>query len=122
MRWLQWRPGSPCAFSKASALLAYPRRPLLRGGLVTQLYDDVNDMGDGRHGRLRPVPSPAPDDEPWAPGDPDGPEPWDSAGASPDPAGGEPLFEQLRSAYLHQDDTGDWARDGDSGEWANDSG
>jgi hypothetical protein len=34
------------------------------------------------------------------------------------PSAGEPLFEQLRAAYLHRDDTNDWARDGDTGGWA----
>jgi hypothetical protein len=32
----------------------------------------------------------------------------------------EPLFEQLRSAYLHRDDTNDWANDSDTGGWAAD--
>jgi hypothetical protein len=36
------------------------------------------------------------------------------------PAGGEPLFEQLRSAYLHRDDSREWARDSDTGGWAAD--
>jgi hypothetical protein len=61
---------------------------------VTQLHDDVNGLGDA-----------------W---DPDG-----HRAASP--AAGEPLFEQLRSAYLDQDDSGEWARETDSGEWALDS-
>jgi hypothetical protein len=91
---------------------------------VTQLYDDVN----GRHaGRLRPVPEPT--DEPGtAAADQDSREPWDwedaeapAAGGEPPAAGGEPLFEQLRSAYLHRDDTHDWAQDGDGG-WSDDSG
>jgi hypothetical protein len=38
------------------------------------------------------------------------------------PAGGEPLFEQLRSVYLHRDDTNDRARDDDTGGWDDDSG
>ena len=37
-------------------------------------------------------------------------------------AGGEPLFEQLRSVYLHRDDPNDWTRDGDTGGWVDDSG
>jgi hypothetical protein len=52
-------------------------------------------------------------------------DPWDRADApadapAPASAGGEPLFEQLRSAYLHQDDSNEWARDGDTGGWAAD--
>ena len=40
-------------------------------------------------------------------------------GLSPAPATDqEPLFEQLRSAYLHRDDTNDWANDSDTGGWA----
>jgi hypothetical protein len=50
-------------------------------------------------------------------------DPWDHDGLDATqaaPAGGEPLFEQLRSAYLHRDDTNDWARDSDTGGWAAD--
>jgi hypothetical protein len=103
---------------------------------VTQLHDDVNGLGDGWYGgRLRPVPDPPPDDE-------DGLRPaatdhrvdeatglWDASELwAPDPASapgdGEPLFEQLRNAYLHGDDSSEWARAGDdSGGWsADDSG
>jgi len=92
---------------------------------VTQLYDDVDDLGDGRYsGRLRPVPEPAPEDEPWsADGHRDAQELWDTDGAEmPAPADSEPLFEQLRSAYLHRDDAHEWAQDPDSGGWADDSG
>ena len=50
------------------------------------------------------------------------PENWDREGhEAPAPATDqEPLFEQLRSAYLHRDDTNDWANDGDTGGWAAD--
>jgi hypothetical protein len=65
---------------------------------VTQLHDDVDDLDNAWYaGRLEPVP----DVE-------------DGAGE------GEPLFEQLRSAYLHRDDTNEWARDTDTGGWAAD--
>jgi hypothetical protein len=92
---------------------------------VTQLYDDVDGVGDGRSaGRLRPVPELAPDNEPWAADGQRGhQEPWDGDGVlAAAPADGEPLFEQLRSAYLHGDDTHGWAQNGDSGGWADDSG
>jgi hypothetical protein len=52
-------------------------------------------------------------DNAWYDGDDDG----DAAAPSTDQ---EPLFEQLRSAYLHRDDTNDWANDGDTGGWAAD--
>ncbi len=53
---------------------------------------------------------------------------WDALTATrpsapaPGPGAGrqEPLFEQLRSAYLHRDDTNEWARDSDTGGWAAD--
>ena len=50
------------------------------------------------------------------------PEDWDRDGPeAPAPATDqEPLFEQLRSAYLHRDDTNDWANDSDTGGWAAD--
>ena len=50
------------------------------------------------------------------------PENWDRDGQeAPAPATDqEPLFEQLRSAYLHRDDTNDWANDSDTGGWAAD--
>ena|GEM_PF-969410 len=106
---------------------------------MTQLHDDVNGLGDGWYGgRLRPVPDPPPDDtdEPRraatdhgaeeATGLWDGSGLWDGGGAGT--AGdGEPLFEELRNAYLHGDDSSEWARDGegaggwaagDSGQWA----
>jgi hypothetical protein len=71
---------------------------------VTQLHDDVNGLDDSWYaGRI----DPAAQDDP----------------ASAPPAGGEPLFEQLRSAYLRRDDTNEWARDSDTGDWmADDSG
>jgi hypothetical protein len=100
---------------------------------VTQLHDDVNGLGDGWYGgRLRPVPDPPPDDEEElrpaatdhrvdeATGLWDASELWDRDPTSA-PGDGEPLFEQLRNAYLHGDDSSEWARAGeDSGGWAAD--
>jgi hypothetical protein len=87
---------------------------------VTQLHDDVDDVDNAWYaGRLEPVP----DVEDGA-GERDARDPWDGDGLdAPAPAapdGGEPLFEQLRSAYLHRDDTNEWARDTDTGGWAAD--
>jgi len=87
---------------------------------VTQLHDDVDDVDNAWYaGRLEPVP----DIEDGA-GERDARDPWDGDGLdAPAPAapdGGEPLFEQLRSAYLHRDDTNEWARDTDTGGWASD--
>jgi hypothetical protein len=87
---------------------------------VTQLHDDVDDVDNAWYaGRLEPVP----DIEDGA-GERDARDPWDGDGLdAPAPAasdGGEPLFEQLRSAYLHRDDTNEWARDTDTGGWAAD--
>ena len=97
---------------------------------MTQLHDDVNGWYGGR---LRPVPDPPPDDDREqlrpAASDPrvdeatglwDASELWDRDTASA-PGDGEPLFEQLRSAYLHGDDSSEWARE-DAGGWADDSG
>ena len=65
---------------------------------MTQVHDDDLDKG-WYGGPLAPVPDPS------------------------QSADQEPLFEQLRSAYLHRDDTNDWARDTDTGGWsAGDSG
>ena len=65
---------------------------------MTQVHDDDLDKG-WYGGPLAPVPDPS------------------------QSADQEPLFEQLRSAYLHRDDTNDWARDTDTGGWsADDSG
>ena len=66
---------------------------------MTQLHDDVNDLGDAWYaGRLDAEPE-AEDRE----------------------RSGEPLFEQLRSTYLHaDDDSGEWGRDTDTGGWAAD--
>ena len=89
---------------------------------MTQLYDDVDDLGDDwRGGRLRPVPAPVPDDDSWPGGADPGhaSEPWGSDGIEAAPDEGEPLFEQLRSAYLRRDDTHEWAQDRDGG-WADD--
>jgi hypothetical protein len=62
---------------------------------MTQLYDDVDDLGD-----------------PW---DQDRSRPPRSDGGLPPDA---PLFEQLRVAYLRGDDTNEWARDGGTDGWA----
>jgi hypothetical protein len=62
---------------------------------MTQLYDDVDDLGD-----------------PW---DRDRSRPPRSDGDLPPDA---PLFEQLRVAYLRGDDTNEWARDGGTDGWA----
>jgi hypothetical protein len=56
---------------------------------VTQLYDDVDDVGDS----------------------------WDE-GRSAQVSGDAPLFEELRVAYLRGDDTHEWARDGGTDGWA----
>jgi hypothetical protein len=57
---------------------------------VTQLYDDVDDVGD----------------------------PWDEE-RSTEVSGDAPLFEELRVAYLRAgDDTHQWARDGGTDGWA----
>jgi hypothetical protein len=92
---------------------------------VTQIHDDANDLDDGWDDRLRPVPEEDDRPHPLAavrdlPDAWDRSEEWDrdDLAAPAAPAGGEPLFEQLRSAYLHGDDTNDWARDSDSGGWA----
>jgi hypothetical protein len=57
-------------------------------------------------------------DNAWYDGGDDG----DAAapGTGQEPQDQEPLFEQLRSAYLHRDDTNDWANDSDTGGWAAD--
>jgi hypothetical protein len=88
---------------------------------VTQVHDD--DLDNGWYpGRLAPVPDPEDDPRPAATGDFDLAEDWDRDGLQgPAPATDqEPLFEQLRSVYLHRDDTNDWARDSDTGGWAAD--
>jgi hypothetical protein len=56
---------------------------------VTQLYDDVDDVGD----------------------------PWDQQRPA-EVSGDAPLFEELRVAYLRGDDTHEWARDGGTDGWA----
>ena len=72
---------------------------------MTQLHD-VNGLGDAWYdGRRHPE---AEEQE------------WGVAAAPAPPDGGEPLFEQLRSAYLDRDDSGEWARDSDTGGWAAD--
>jgi hypothetical protein len=83
---------------------------------VTQLHDDVDDLDNAWYaGRLEPVP----DVEDGA-GEWDARDPWDGDGRDASaPDGGEPLFEQLRSAYLYQDDSQEWAPDGgvDTAAW-----
>jgi hypothetical protein len=93
---------------------------------VTQVHDDMNGLGDAWYaGRLDDDPEPQDRDRPWLTvvGQDASPE-WelDAPAAAAPPAGGEPLFEQLRSTYLHHDDSGEWARDGDTGWAADDSG
>jgi hypothetical protein len=72
---------------------------------VTQLHDDVNDLDDDALYAGRLDPAAAAEDEASAPA-----------------PGGEPLFDQLRDAYLQRDDTQGWARDSDTGGWADDAG
>jgi hypothetical protein len=116
---------------------------------MTQLHDDANDLENGRprlviaggrdteqpdadqwnsdqwNSDQWPAADPGDATRAWDPGDQwDSRDPWDrdgSDGAAP-AAGAEPLFEQLRSAYLHQDDSNEWARDSDTAGWADDSG
>jgi hypothetical protein len=92
---------------------------------MTQLHDgwsagrlhavpDLPDLGDDE--RSRPLAA-VPDSS----GEWDRSDEWDRGGFEPSaPSGSEPLFEQLRSAYLHRDDTNDWARDRDTGGWSSD--
>ena len=91
---------------------------------MTQLHDDVNGLGDAWYaGRLDPETEAEAEDRPWpAAVDQDSSQEWDRDILEPSaqPAGGEPLFEQLRSAYLEHDDSGEWARDSDTGGWAAD--
>ena len=78
---------------------------------MTQLHDDVNGLGDAWYaGRLDPETKAEASQE------------WDRdvLESSAPPAGGEPLFEQLRSAYPEHDDIGEWARNSDTGGWAAD--
>jgi hypothetical protein len=90
---------------------------------VTQLSDDVNDLDDGRSaGPVDPGPEPgrgprlelvpAPDEARRRPAD--------ELEALEQQAGGEPLFEQLREAYLHRDDTHDWAHGNATDAWVPD--
>ena len=74
---------------------------------MTQVHDGVNGPGDRWYaGRL--------DAQPEA-------EEWELDGhRAAAPADEEPLFEQLRSTYLRNDDSGEWARDTDTGGWASD--
>jgi hypothetical protein len=78
---------------------------------MTQLHDDVDDLDDAWYaGRLNSEVDDSADQA----------DQWDGDGPAASPGGGEPLFEQLRSVYLHRDDTNEWARDTDSGGWAAD--
>jgi hypothetical protein len=91
---------------------------------VTQLHDDVNDLGDAWYAG-RPDPEAEDHERPWlaaVDADQDSRPEWDRdiPGVSAPPAGGEPLFEQLRSVYLDRDDSGEWARDSGTGAWADD--
>jgi hypothetical protein len=79
---------------------------------VTQVHDD--DLDNAWYdGRLHAVPDL--DDEPRQ-----------AAADEPPLDGGEPLFEQLRNAYLHHQDTyeshesNDWSHDAGTGGWAED--
>jgi hypothetical protein len=84
---------------------------------VTQLYDDVNDLDDPWYaGRLDPAPGTEP---------PPRPQTKDHLGhegreAPEAMVAGEPLFEQLREAYLQRDDTNEWAREGGTNRWVDD--
>jgi hypothetical protein len=88
---------------------------------VTQVHDDDLD-NVWYDGRLAPVPDLEDEDEPRPAGHHEPHQDWDHDGldASAPATDQEPLFEQLRSAYLHRDDTNDWARDTDTGGWAAD--
>ena len=88
---------------------------------MTQVHDDnLDNVWYDR--RLAPVPDLPDEDDPRPTGHYDFQQDWDHDGlaASAPQADQEPLFEQLRSAYLHRDDTNDWARDTDTGSWAAD--
>jgi hypothetical protein len=88
---------------------------------VTQVHDDDLD-NVWYDGRLAPVPDLEDEDDSRPTSHYDVREDWDREGlGAPGPATDqEPLFEQLRSAYLHRDDTNDWANDSDTGGWAAD--
>jgi hypothetical protein len=88
---------------------------------VTQVHDDdLDKVWYG--GPLAPVPDLEDEDDARPTSHYDFREDWDrdSLDASAPPGGQEPLFEQLKSTYLHRDDTNDWARDTDTGGWAAD--
>ena len=88
---------------------------------MTQVHDD--DLDNGWYdGRLTPVPDLEDEDDPRPTGQYDPVEDWDRDGpeAPASQADQEPLFEQLRSAYLHRDDSNEWARVDDTGGWAAD--
>jgi len=81
---------------------------------VTQLRDDVDDLGDAWYDGRPAAGTEDGDQDAGRERERDVPE------ASAPAAGGEPLFEQLRSAYLEHDDSGEWARDSDTDGWAAD--
>jgi hypothetical protein len=88
---------------------------------VTQVHDDdLDKVWYG--GPLAPVPDLPDTDDARPTSHYDVREDWDRDGLGPvaPPADEEPLFEQLKSVYLHRDDTNDWARDTDTGGWAAD--
>jgi hypothetical protein len=82
---------------------------------VTQVHDDVNDLDDPWYaGRLDPASEAEFQSRPQT---------QDHLGHDGlEAAAGEPLFEQLREAYLQRDDTHEWAREGGGDSWADDSG
>jgi hypothetical protein len=97
---------------------------------VTQLYDDVNDLDDAWYaGRLDPLSDKGSEDQAESGGRPgavrselahlDGADP--EAQVQDHVPGGEPLFEQLREAYLRGDDSGEWVRQIGSEGWEADS-
>jgi hypothetical protein len=89
---------------------------------VTQVHDDDLD-NVWYDGRLTSVPDLDEDeDDPRPTGQYDPVEDWDrdGLGAPASSADQEPLFEQLRSTYLHRDDSNEWARVDDTGGWAAD--
>ncbi len=97
---------------------------------MTELHGDVNGLSDGWYAGRQDVEPEAEDRErPFLAAvdhvDEDFHKAWDFEShdghrAAAPPAGGEPLFEQLRSAYLDRDHSGEWALDSDIGGWAAD--
>jgi hypothetical protein len=95
---------------------------------VTQLHDDVNDLDDAWYaGRLDPSPETGSETELDA-GSLDATrldgEEFQALAPDRVSGGGEPLFEELREAYLHGEDSGEWAGhtgSNGSGTWTDDS-